>query len=102
MVGCEKNGAYVVWGGVQDKNAWCGPSASAAGRITGSEWFTVSGGDGEYAVPAPSDSTTLYVDSQTANITRPDLRTGRTRLARPYPPPPTPTLPTHPTHALTR
>src|SRR5260370_11812873 len=84
MVGCEKNGAYVVWGGVQDKNAWCGPSASAAGRITGSEWFTVSGGDGEYAVPAPSDSTPLYVDSQNGNIVRLDLRTGRTRLVRPY------------------
>jgi len=38
--------------------------------LNGSEWFTVTGGDGEYAVPAPSDSSILYVDSQNGNITR--------------------------------
>jgi len=44
----------------------------------------VTGGDGEYAVPAPSDSTILYVDSQNGNITRVDLKTGLNRSIRPY------------------
>jgi len=51
---------------------------------TGSEWFTVTGGDGEYAVPAPTDSSILYVDSQNGNITRVDLKTGLNRSIRPY------------------
>src|SRR5438132_11375863 len=58
--------------------------AGFAGALTGAEWFTVAGGDGEYAVPAPSDSTVLYVDSQNGNVTRVDLKTGVTRSIRPY------------------
>jgi photosystem II stability/assembly factor-like uncharacterized protein len=44
----------------------------------------VTGGDGEYAVPAPSDSSILYVDSQNGNITRVELKTGLVRSIRPY------------------
>jgi hypothetical protein len=44
----------------------------------------VTGGDGEYAVPAPSDSNVIYVDSQNGFITRLDLRTGVSRFIRPY------------------
>jgi photosystem II stability/assembly factor-like uncharacterized protein len=46
----------------------------------------VTGGDGEYAVPAPSDSNIVYVDSQNGFVTRLDLRTGVSRLIRPYMP----------------
>src|SRR3989442_3234959 len=86
----------MLWGGPEEKTAWCGRSrgagggggggggGGAAGGLNGSEWFTVTGGDGEYAVPAPSDSTVLYVDSQNGNITRLDLKTGQTRSLRPY------------------
>src|SRR3989442_3792576 len=86
----------MLWGGPEEKTAWCGRSrgagggggggggGGAAGGLNGSEWFTVTGGDGEYAVPAPSDSTVLYVDSQNGNITRLDLKTGQTRSPRPY------------------
>src|SRR5437867_3518656 len=96
MVAADNNNPYMLCGGLQDNNAWCGPSSGSrgggggggggggAGGLNGSEWFTVTGGDGEYAVPAPSDSSILYVDSQNGNITRVDLKTGLTRSIRPY------------------
>jgi len=95
MVAADNNTPYMLCGGLQDNNAWCGPSSSVggggggggsggSGGLNGSEWFTVTGGDGEYAVPAPSDSSILYVDSQNGNITRVDLKTGVTRSIRPY------------------
>ncbi len=96
MVAADNNTPYTLCGGLQDNNAWCGPSSGIGGGgggggggaggqgLNGSEWFTVTGGDGEYAVPAPSDSSILYVDSQNGNITRVDLKTGVTRSIRPY------------------
>src|SRR6267143_3975111 len=95
MVASDNNTPYTLCGGLQDNNAWCGMSsgpggggggggAGFGGTLTGAEWFTVAGGDGEYAGPAPSDSTVLYVDSQNGNVTRVDLRTGVTRSIRPY------------------
>src|SRR6266513_842962 len=96
MVAADNNNPYMLCGGLQDNNAWCGPSSglaagggggcggAGAGGLNGAEWFTVTGGDGEYAVPAPSDSSILYVDSQNGNITRVDLKTGLTRSIRPY------------------
>ena len=96
MVAANSNTPYLLCGGLQDNNAWCGPSTNVGGGgggggggglgggLNGSEWFTVTGGDGEYAVPAPSDSSILYVDSQNGNITRVDLKTGVTRSIRPY------------------
>src|SRR5213592_2498063 len=96
MVAADNNMPYTLCGGLQDNNAWCGPSSGIGGGgggggggaggqgLNGSEWFTVTGGDGEYAVPAPSDSSILYVDSQNGNITRVDLKTGVTRSIRPY------------------
>jgi photosystem II stability/assembly factor-like uncharacterized protein len=95
MVAADNNTPYMLCGGLQDNNAWCGPSSSvggggggggggAAAGLNGSEWFTVAGGDGEYVVPAPTDSSILYVDSQNGNITRVDLKTGLNRFIRPY------------------
>src|SRR6266700_3318752 len=85
MVAADGNDPYKLCGGLQDNNAWCGPSSNIGpGGQTGAEWVTVTGGDGEYAVPAPSDSTILYVDSQNGFISRVDLRTGVTRFIRPY------------------
>ncbi len=85
MVAADANDPYKLCGGLQDNNAWCGPSSNIGpGGQNGAEWFTVTGGDGEYAVPAPSDSSVIYVDSQNGNISRLDLRTGLTRFIRPY------------------
>ena len=84
MVAAGSGDPYLLCGGLQDNNAWCGPSSSLFGRFNGAEWFTVGGGDGEYAVPAPSDSSVVWVDSQNGFVTRVNLKTGQTRFVRPY------------------
>jgi photosystem II stability/assembly factor-like uncharacterized protein len=84
QVAADPSEPYTLCGGLQDNNAWCGPSSSLAGRIvTGDQWYTVVGGDGEYAVPAPSDPNIIYADSQSGFITRLDKRTHLSHFARP-------------------
>ena len=86
MVAADNNVPYNLCGGLQDNNAWCGASSGPSGSLNGSEWFTVTGGDGEYAVPAPSDSTIVYAESQNGSLQRIDLHSGLTRAVRPYVP----------------
>src|SRR3989440_895100 len=69
MVAADNNTPYLLCGGLQDNNAWCGPSSGAGGGggggggggaavgLDGSEGVTVTRGDGEYAVAAPADPT---------------------------------------------
>jgi photosystem II stability/assembly factor-like uncharacterized protein len=84
QVAADSSEPYTLCGGLQDNNAWCGPSSALAGRsVTGDQWYAVAGGDGEYAVPAPSDPNILYVDSQSAYISRLDKNTHLSRFARP-------------------
>ncbi len=75
---------YTLCGGLQDNNAWCGPSSSLGGTANGADWHVVAGGDGEYAVPAPSDPSVIYADSQNADIRRLDMKTHRSTFIRPY------------------
>jgi photosystem II stability/assembly factor-like uncharacterized protein len=85
MVSTSSEVPYSVCGGLQDNSAWCGVSSNLGGRaVGGSEWYTVTGGDGEYAVFAPSDPNVIYVDSQNGSITRLDKKTHLTRFVRPY------------------
>ncbi|HKI86927.1 MAG TPA: glycosyl hydrolase, partial [Thermoanaerobaculia bacterium] len=85
MVAADSHTPYNLCGGLQDNSAWCGPSSALGGRsVDGSRWFTVAGGDGEYAVPAPSDPDIVYAEAQNGSLERLDLKTHRSRYIRPY------------------
>ena len=56
QVSADMRRPYYVCGGLQDNNAWCGPSAvrSNNGPVN-TDWFTVAGGDGFYTRQDPTD-----------------------------------------------
>ncbi len=85
MVAADSKVPYDLCGGLQDNNAWCGPSSNLGGRSVGNaDWYTVAGGDGEYAMPAPSDPKIIYADSQNGDIRRLDLTDHMGHYVRPY------------------
>ncbi len=86
MVADDDSAPYNLCGGLQDNNGWCGPSNSLSrGGITGFDWYTVVGGDGEYVVPAHGkDGRMIYADSQDGFIQRMNPENGRSSSLRPY------------------
>ncbi|MGH8211672.1 MAG: WD40/YVTN/BNR-like repeat-containing protein, partial [Rhodanobacteraceae bacterium] len=64
---------FGVCGGIQDNSAACGPSNSLDDSgIWGADWWNPVGGDGEYVVPAPSDPSIVYADSEDGFTVRVD------------------------------
>src|SRR5262249_29075392 len=84
QVSADMRRPYYVCGGLQDNNAWCGPSAlrSNNGPVN-TDWFTVAGGDGFYTRQDPTDWAIVYAQSQDGNMVRHDLRTGTQKSIRP-------------------
>ena len=84
QVSADMRRPYVVCGGLQDNNAWCGPSAlrSNTGPVN-TDWFTVAGGDGFYTRQDPTDWAIVYAESQDGNMVRHDLRNGTQKSIRP-------------------
>jgi len=84
QVSADMRRPYYVCGGLQDNNAWCGPSAvrSNNGPVN-TDWFTISGGDGFYTRQDPTDWAVVYGESQDGNMSRHDLRTGVQKNIRP-------------------
>jgi photosystem II stability/assembly factor-like uncharacterized protein len=85
-IGLDMAKPYNICGGLQDNNAWCGPSATMDNRGIGNEdWFTVGGGDGFYAQIDPTDPSIVYTESQDGNVLRRNLKTHESRSIRPQP-----------------
>jgi photosystem II stability/assembly factor-like uncharacterized protein len=85
MVAADTRTPYTLCTGLQDNSGWCGPSSTLADEVvSGEDWFTVVGGDGEYTVPAPSDSNIIYADAEDGAITRFDRRTKQSLFIMPY------------------
>ncbi len=84
QVSADMRRPYVVCGGLQDNNAWCGPSAlrSTAGPVN-TDWFQVAGGDGFYTRQDPTDWAIVYGESQDGSMSRHDLRNGTQKSIRP-------------------
>lgn len=85
QVATDSRQPFTVCGGLQDNSAWCGPSSNLGRHgVTNADWYAVTGGDGEYAVPAPSDSNIIYVDSQNGYVERLSTNTHLSHFIRPY------------------
>jgi len=76
---------YYVCGGLQDNGNWCGPSRTASDGIRKDEWYTVSGGDGFYAVPVPGSPHLVYSNAQGGYLRITNTKTGVTQSIEPYP-----------------
>lgn len=76
---------FLICGGIQDNNAICGPSSEYNRQgVTGQDWFIPVGGDGEYAVPAPSDPNIIYADSENGYIVRYHMNSTYAPYIQPY------------------
>ena len=83
-VGVDMSVPYRVYGGTQDNGTWGGPSRSRqSAGIGNSQWYSVGGGDGFYAVPDPRDASTVYGESQFGAVYRRDVEYWRTTSIRP-------------------
>ncbi|MBK9154162.1 MAG: hypothetical protein IPM25_08095 [Chloracidobacterium sp.] len=83
-IGVNNAMPYLICGGLQDNNTWCGPSMSMNPQgITNSDWYTISGGDGFYAQPDPNDESIVYAESQDGNIVRRNIANSESKSIRP-------------------
>ncbi|HTU69162.1 MAG TPA: hypothetical protein VMF11_02485 [Candidatus Baltobacteraceae bacterium] len=86
-VGYDHALPYHVMGGMQDHEVWWGPNSlwNDTG-VAGGSWRNISDwGDGQYAVPDPTDSDVIYEDTHFGDLTRRNLLTGEARYISPQP-----------------
>ena len=84
-VGLSNTTPYLVCGGLQDNNAYCAPSFTGSlDGITNRDWFKVTEGDGEWAVPDPTNSRLIWADSQNGEIVVYDRISHESTNVRPY------------------
>ena len=84
-VGVSNETPYLVCGGLQDNNAYCGPAFSGSSDgITNRDWFKVVEGDGEWAVPDPTNPRLIWADSENGEVVIYDRVSHETINVRPY------------------
>ena len=83
-IGVDQGSPYRVYGGLQDNGTWGFPihGPTSAG-IEPQDAFKVSGGDGFYSVPDPTDPDVVYSESQFGGMLRSNLRTGARKSIKP-------------------
>ncbi len=87
-IGFDMRDPYYVCGGLQDNDAWCGPSNTRSFHgIRNQDWYETVYGDGFFTIVDPTDSTIVYSESQNGNMNRYDLTTGEKTRMRPIPGP---------------
>ena len=88
-VALDRETPYNVYGGLQDNNAWRGPSSVwQRGGIRAHHWTVLGGGDGFETLPDNDDPRQGYSLSQGGNLVRWNVATGERREAKPVPPSP--------------
>jgi photosystem II stability/assembly factor-like uncharacterized protein len=75
---------YNVYGGLQDNNSWYGPSRRAGG-IANRHWQSLTGGDGFWAFPDPTDADIVYSEYQGGNLFRVRRSTLESKDIKPSP-----------------
>jgi photosystem II stability/assembly factor-like uncharacterized protein len=84
-VGLSNENPYTICAGLQDNDAWCGPSNSRDPEgIQNKFWYTSTGGDGEWAVSDPIDPDWIWSDSENGFLTLFNKKTLDGWLAIPY------------------
>ena len=75
---------YNVYGGLQDNSSWYGPSRRAGG-IGNRHWQSLTGGDGFWAFPDPTDADIVYSEYQGGNLFRVRRSTLESKDIKPSP-----------------
>ncbi|HTK28867.1 MAG TPA: hypothetical protein VL309_04920 [Vicinamibacterales bacterium] len=92
-VGYDMDTPYGVYGGLQDNDAFGGPSATRRRHGIGNdEWYNVASGDGFEAFADPRNSRIVYAESQGGNVNRVDRPTAERKAIKPQAAPGEPPL----------
>ncbi|MGH7475567.1 MAG: hypothetical protein ACRELD_04705 [Longimicrobiales bacterium] len=84
QIGVDMRDPYYVCGGLQDNSSWCGPNESLTRYgVRNADWYVISGGDGFYNEPDPTNPLIVYTESQGGNIARYHVDTGEQQRIRP-------------------
>jgi photosystem II stability/assembly factor-like uncharacterized protein len=85
-VSYDMQSPFLVCGGLQDNNTWCGPSdVRNEWGIANDDWFIIGGGDGFVGLVDPSNPRIMYAESQDGNMNRVDRLTNERTSIRPEP-----------------